>query len=371
MGKATKRKQDAERAKTPDFSGFLLRSKTETAQKRAESERFNPIALISGYAEYAIRPLEIFEARTRSLNPQTRTRELLRYAFNQYSPPTFLYAAWETDTRKDYKYLFGVPEEYRLWYLALAQGKSLYKECSLGLLSKKETFYFSTCSLPVSIPEAIWYSVIRAMGEGVASPLARKIASTKLSSQPVNEFWRGVARWFVKYAPRVHQMNDLLDYITTRHREHPEWHLKDQTLSGLEKAMRSWHRDLSRTSSMVHLKWEGLALPDLVLERLEKGEKVTWSFHQITTGKELAEEGNRQHHCVSSYAQRCATGTCSIWSVRQKDYFGTESRVLTVEVDRGGNIGQIRGYANRLARPVELSILKSFAAKNGFRVAGG
>jgi hypothetical protein len=41
-----------------------------------------------------------------------------------------------------------------------------------------------------------------------------------------------------------------------------------------------------------------------------------------------------------------------------------------VEVDGTGNIRQIRGYANRLARPAELLVLKSFAAKSGFRVGG-
>lgn len=374
MGKATKRKQEAQQARMPDFNGLFLKSKEVEAKKQADIASFNPLKIIEGYESQAIRSLEDFEPRTRSLNTSTRGRELVRYAFNKYNPPAFLYNVWDSQPQKDqYKYLFGIPEDFRLWYLALSQGRSLYKECSMGLLTKRETFYVSTCPYPFTIPEAIWYSVIRCMDEDAPAALARKIASTKISGHKIDDFWKGVARWFMKNNTSIRQMNDLLDYVANRHQENGEWYLKDQTLAGLQKAMQSWHRELYRTRTMCrqYEKWEGIKTPDCQMETDGKSangkrKKIHWRFHQIKTGKELSEEGNKMHHCVSSYGASCHSGRVSIWSLTSDDQ-GFVTRALTIEIS-GGSIVQARGYANRPARPDELRVLRDWAAKCNFSI---
>lgn len=372
MGKATKRKQEAEEARKPDYNGLLLQAKTTQAKKHAEIVSFDPMTVIRNFANDAIRPLDAFTPRTRSLNTSTRTRELIRYAFNKYNPPPFLYNAWDSEPKplsNNFEYLFGVKEDWRKWYLALAQGKSLYKECSMGLLTKRETFYFSTCPFTFTIAQAVWFSVIRCLDETAPSSLARKIASTKLSNYRVDDFWKGVARWFIENDTSVRQMNDLLDYIHNRHAERPDWYIKDQTLTGLQKAMQSWHRELYRMRSMSvkYEKWEGISLPDSQIEQGAGRKKIHWRFHQIKTGKELAEEGNKQHHCVSSYGSRCASGACSIWSLTT-DEPGAVVRALTIEV-AGKDIVQARGYANRSPKNSELAALREWASKSGFRLA--
>lgn len=373
MGKATRKKQEAEQARKPDYNSLFLQAKTTQAKKKAEIDSFDPMTVIRGYANDAIRPLETFTPRTRSLSTATRTRELIRYAFNKYSPPPFLYGVWDEDpnqpSRISHEFLFGIKEDWRKWYLALAQGKSLYKECSMGLLTKRETFYFSTCQYPLTIPGAVWYSIIRCLDEERPASLARKIACTKLCGRPVDDFWKGVARWFMNNETSIRQMNDLMDYISNRHTENREWYLKDQTLSGLQKAMHSWHREMYRTRSMSikYDKWDGINLPDSQIEQGGGRKKIHWRFHQIKTGKELAEEGNKQHHCVSSYGSRCASGACSIWSLTN-DEPGAVVRVLTIEV-AGKDIVQARGYANRSPKTQELAILREWASKSGFRLA--
>jgi hypothetical protein len=370
MGKATKRKQEEFAARQPDFNSFFLKSKEIEAKKEAELASFNPLNLIRGYEDRAIRPLNQFIPRTRSLNMETRSRELVRYAFNKYNPPAFLYNVWASDKEAQNTYLFGLKEDFRHWYLTLVQGGSLYKECSMGLLTKRETFYFSTCPYTFTIPQAVWYSVIRCIDETAPAAVARKIASTKLASNSIDDFWKGVARWFMLNNTSIRQMNDLLDYITNRHREHPEWYIKDQTLVGLQNAMQSWHRELYRMRSMSikYTKWDGIEVGDSKFERGLGKKKVHYHFHQIKTGKELAEEGNKQHHCVSSYGSQCASGKCSIWSMTQQDAFGSYMRALTIEVSSDKTIVQARGYANRLPKPDEMSMLREWAAKAGFRI---
>lgn len=374
MGKATKRKQEAYKARQPDFNSLLFQAKETQVKKQADIASFDPMNVIKGYSNDAIRPLENFTPRTRSLNTTTRTRELIRYAFNKYNPPPFLYCVWDEDLkhpiRFPYEYLFGIKEDWRQWYLALAQGKSLYKECAMGLLTKRETFYFSTCPFTFTIPQAIWYSVIRCLDETAPTALARKIATTKLSNYRIDEFWKGVARWFIENDTSIRQMNDLLDYIHNRHTERPDWYIKDQTLTGLQKAMHSWHRELYRVRSMSvkYVKWDGIKVPNSDFERGHGKNKVVYKFNQLLTGKELAEEGNKQHHCVSSYGSKCHSGVCSIWSMKQRDQFGAFVRVLTIEVSSDGSIIQARGYANRSPKADETSMLREWAAKSGFKV---
>jgi hypothetical protein len=378
MGKATKKKQELLQARQPDFSGILAKASEIQAKKAYELESFDPLNVIKGYEGYAIRPLDRFIPRTRSLNKTTRCRELIRYAFNKYNPPEFLYSVWDPtswdQSNISYGHLFSgmIKEDFKLWYLALAQGRSLYKERTMGLLSRQETHYFATCPFALTMPQAVWYAVIRGMDEKAPPARARKFASTKLASHPIDEFWRGVVRWFARNEVSVRQMNDLLDYVAARHRENPEWYLRDQTLVNLQKSMHAWHRELYRAKAMStqYKSWEGIKVADSEIERVKNKTKTIWNFHQIKTGKELAEEGNRQHHCVSSYGSQCHSGAVSIWSLTQRDQFNSPSRALTIEVTREGTIVQARGYANRMPRADESSVLKEWAAKSGFRVRG-
>jgi hypothetical protein len=373
MGKATKRKQEEFEAQQPDFAKFLLQSKEAAEKKHAEIESFDPLIAIRGYENYALKSLEHFTPRTRSLNTSTRVRELVRYAFNKYNLPGFLYQVWDPEFKQDQLRIFpNIKEDFRHWYIALAQGKSLYKEHTMGILTKKETHYFSTCPYTFTIPEAIWYSVIRGLNEAASPSLAKKIASTKISNESVTDFWRGVAQWFMTHQTSAKNMNDLLDYIRNRHQANTEWHLRDMTLHNLERHMYTWHREMYRvrTMSVKYEKWQGIKVEDSVVERAQGTKKHTWwKFHQIVTGKELAEEGNKQHHCVSSYGAMCNSGQCSIWSLTFKDKVGNDGRALTIEV-RGKSIVQARGYANRSPKTDESSVLKEWAAKTGFRLKG-
>lgn len=79
--------------------------------------------------------------------------------------------------------------------------------------------------------------------------------------------------------------------------------------------------------------------------------------------------GQALHHCVASYAQDCARGRTSIWSL-QVDTGRGPHRALTVEVDVGKRtIRQARGKANRLPRQVEREVLERWAGQEGLRFA--
>lgn len=368
MGKSTKRKraEAEEKAIKP-----LLRLVQNNKDERVKAATvFDPIQPIRAYVElYGIRPIECFIPRTKSSNPHNRLMEAVRYAFNRYKTPSFLSQVWDAAPGTVYQTILG-PKliDYRDWYIALATGKSLYKECTKGLLTKQESHLFATCPFNLSITGAIWYAVIRAMDVGVS--LSRKIAETKLCDKRLDEFWRSVARWFSLHETTRKEMNDLLDYISYRHGESLEWHVKDHTLASLQRRMHSWHRELGRSSTLAlaYPEWKGIAVPDSSFTTGRDAKKYVWKFHQITTGKRLAEEGNKQRHCVSGYAAQCASGACSIWSLTAWDVIGNGVHALTLEV-RSDKVVQIRGKANRSATAGEMNVVKVWAQKSGFSLA--
>ena len=368
MGKSIKKKRAEieEKALIP----FIRLAKNNKEQAAKAAIVFDPKRTIRAYLDlYAVRSMDKFVSKIKSSNPHNQTMEVVRYAFNRYRTPAFLDSAWTDEPGMLYQNpIFGhssVLIDYRLWYIALATGKSLYKEYTKGLLTKQETHFFSTCPYALSVCGALWYAINRAMDIPIS--LSRKIASTRLSERIADEFWKSVARWFSVHQTSIKEMNDLLDYIANRHIENVEWHLKDHTLDSLRKRMRSWHRELGRSYQMIkdYPKWDGIDVPDLEIVRGSKSERTVWKFHQIKTGARLAEEGNKQHHCVASYASRCFNGDCSIWSLTKWNSAGKGWHVLSIQVV-GKCVSQVRGYANRLPKADEKNVMAEWATKSGF-----
>jgi hypothetical protein len=90
------------------------------------------------------------------------------------------------------------------------------------------------------------------------------------------------------------------------------------------------------------------------------------NFHLITRTKELALEGKRQNHCVSSYTSKIDLGKCAIYRV--------ENYTLELEPNGSGiKVAQFRGYGNASA-PSELvervfTMIKEFNQSKGTLIA--
>jgi PcfJ-like protein len=85
---------------------------------------------------------------------------------------------------------------------------------------------------------------------------------------------------------------------------------------------------------------------------------------QLTSLRELVDEGVAQRHCVSTYERGCREGRCSIWSLRRR-VDGRVERVLTLELTARREVAQVRGRANRLATRAERDVLSVWAAERG------
>ena len=79
-----------------------------------------------------------------------------------------------------------------------------------------------------------------------------------------------------------------------------------------------------------------------------------WKIIELTTGKELFEEGRALRHCVSGYAPACHSGHCAIFSLKCE-----ENPRITIEITLASKtVNQARGTFNRPANREEMDIIR-------------
>ena len=283
-----------------------------------------------------------------------RRKSLARFLFIKYAAPGFLYEVWDDD--KKYK-------RYVPWFITVAQGGSLFKQHTKGLLSKKETYMFLKGLDHFTIEQNIWYARAVCYGENIG--VAQRIARSKLHIQDyADEFWISVMRFFVQNPVEIREMNDLIDYIAFQKMENAEYTMKGRTLLSVGKQSEEWLRLLAKKAKY------GGVFPSMGLSTSsyftgKKDKRTKWTFHQIGDGRALVDESHAMRHCVSAYANSCAQGNQFIWSLVKPDIFGYESRCLTISVDSTKLITEVRGKCNRSPTNQEWVVVEAWANDNG------
>jgi hypothetical protein len=391
MGKSLKTKQRKAEAEESAFRQRFV----HFSRQAAIAPPVQPlIDEFTGYLDHCVRSPDAFVLRTRSNHRDKQALELARHLFGRFRVPRILeqvWAAYLPDTPTDRRVLPQrapgelVPNQplhlatnlsrcdFRAWFVCVATGGSLYKAHAKDWLTKKETHLFLGAPPTLELCQAMIYAVARAAGapEGGALRLAR----SKLAQKEFGPFWFDVVRFFClpDHMPTsIAIVNDLADYLDNRHREDAAFRLlgSAQTLPAVLRRMEQWHRSLARAKDLIGISWPGVDRPDHIIEQRDPDNKklmLSWCFHQIITGRELAAEGSAMRHCVFGYKTRCMSGECSIWSLTRTDAYGVKTRRLTIEVDRYGKIAQKRGLANRLPRPEENHLLDRWAQVMNFQ----
>jgi hypothetical protein len=132
----------------------------------------------------------------------------------------------------------------------------------------------------------------------------------------------------------VHEAQDVSDFVYAQHAVLPGAKITWQSLCRRSDA---WHRaGILAIPPERDVRWLALlprhAIGDLLAIELDSGAL-------------LAEEGLEQKHCVGTYANACASGSCRVFSLRREG-----RRLATVELrrDSGGHwdLAQVRGKCN-------------------------
>jgi hypothetical protein len=360
MGKRTKLREAQKRASEQALAARLHQHGRRKAPGFITTYgEFSPhyLARLEPYRALALRAPEQWRCKLRARCPDLRFLELVKFTFARFPVPKHLESVWleppdvalHADTAEP---------DFRRWYIAAAQGGSLYREYTHRLLSRAETHSFLNAPSKVkSARHALWYAVARAQGDGAA---ALRVARTKLVVFPLSHFWKDVARYFARNQISILEMNDLVDFIRAAKVADPAFNLNGRTLQALRRRMLEWHAWLRKGEQVGCQRWAGSTIPNSTREF----NGAIWRFKQIKREERLFEEGERMRHCVAAYKRACIEGALSIWSLTLERN-GRLHRCLTLEVDATGVVVQARGLANRRASAEELAVIAEWAAEQG------
>jgi hypothetical protein len=364
MSKIRKQREEDELAHEEKIVG-KLRNHPSQKKKKIEALNYKNVTFddIQAHHKYWVNSPRTWVNRQKTKNLTKLRVDLIRHVFGVYKCPRFLENVWLLEKN-------GAESELKFvdWYLAVAQGKSLFKECTKGILSKKETHAFLIAPNEFAVEQNIWWA--RGYCESKNNiGTAGKIAHSNLVMKDYkNEFWISVMRFFVRFPTRVSEMNNLMDFFTYTIRENENYSLKGRSLDTVRKSCEVWHRFLNKQRSIGGGNWDGCPITDSSYSVGKNEQKICWTMTQIKTGNDLLKEGQAMRHCVVSYKRSCMDGGTYIWSLSSKNYNGTMKRHLTIQLNQNFDVVQYQGVGNRDARPNEKTILQRWANDNGIQI---
>lgn len=322
------------------------------------------------FVKYPVAPIlfnawDLYEPKARNLNKRDRHRYYnptpVRIEHQSFEYKTFSIYTSENQTPVCHEI------DFRKWFICMSTGGSLFKEHMSNFFTKKETHTFVNLNIPsFTIGQGLIFSIAKCAGASEA--IAHKLARSKIHENTHSLFSdvrQKQIRYFANHFPQsLEELNDLWDYVICPDNQVGPLYGSGMTLDSLRKRMKDWHYSLNRSQKLGNHVWEGHAIENvLYTSNNAQGQLTEWSISQILNTKELAEEGTEQHHCVYGYLNSCKNGNVSIWSLKEKRG-RVFKRALTIELRNDGSVVQVRGYANRAARPHEKVIVSAWARDN-------
>ncbi len=367
MGRSTRKKQEEEAAKEAAVAERLSKYGNSGKTYRGIIDASILPKYVHRFRNRRLREYSNWTYRGKSKKIEKQRIELIRHAFAKYSVPSFLEDAFISEEKNTFN-------TYGKWYIAVAQGDSLYKTCTTGILTKKETHHFLQAPDKLAIAEAVWWARAVAISGDIG--IAYRIARSPIGMLSYeNEFNIDIHRFFTNNPVSMKEIEELLDYIHAMHTENADWTIKKRSLEAVRRQSEVWHRNMAKMRAIGGGSWEGMGVPPwkIVYGKSDpnpnKSTRTEWTIHEILTGNELAQEGNRMRHCVSGYKSRCMNGDTAIFSMRSHTMMKENQRHLTIQVTpERKSVNQVRGLANRMARPQEREIMGKWAHANGLLV---
>lgn len=333
--------------------------------------------MLVAMAPFWIRPIESWspatDATAADVGPSLVTHLLQRYAV-----PSSLHQPWRQPWIPALKWV--------LWLVLLGQGASLRRAGVHFGWRIEGRFHHHLLDAPDGIEPgaaAMWAEVARLGGQPrhyerlVAHP-AFVVDPTDAHRSGYDEgggeedarayrrFWLETATWLIGPGDELGDGDTalVLDWAVHRHTEErvrpPEagqtpFSWRGRTAAAAVEAARAHGAQLQR-ARWRHgppIAWSSAGRDATITDA-----DGTWTMQELCSVDALADESLAMHHCVATYAHRCARGDARIYSLTRDGV-----RQVTVEVDRQGRPVQIRGPYNRLPTPRELEVVTRWAGE--------
>lgn len=317
-------------------------------------------------------------------NVRRQFSSLARHLFAEWPVPAFMDSVWFLGNSREAVRQQG-------WFLHIGAGQNI-RAADLPLpYTKRMAHHFTQAPADYTVEAALRWGQIHGLG-GTAR-LVRAILGTRLGSSFEHcDFWTTVLQFFIANPMLdLARIGPIIDYIhhqrfvpqevfvapgaargvaERRGPPQPNFTMKGRTPASLLRQVESWHRTLAKVEQ-PRAEWPGSGIDGF--EFVEGGERggnlKVWTITELLSTKALVAEGRKMKHCVATYAQSCATGACSIWTLEVETFAG-RSKMFTIQVDLARRlICQVRGKCNVLPGEKHLGILRRWAEQAGLRLA--
>ncbi len=303
-----------------------------------------------------LRPLP--EWTTKGKGRESMFRSLASHLLAKYPMPNILWGAFFENS---------VPKIAPV-VSRVAAGGSLFKEVQEGALPVPLTR--KMCHEFLSLPGEKFVEGIRTVqiraNQGDRTLLRAWMGTTvgaEINRKEEELFWATVLLWFCQN-PMLdrHQTVPILDFITHRRREEPDFSMKGRSPLAFLRAVDEWHGDLARTKAITGKEYAPSGFKGgHFITKDRNGLEYHWHVAEILTDKLLAAEGSAMRHCVYSYAFNIERGMTSIWSITCSG-----ERKATIEVrNQARSVVQARGKCNAALGSHESKVLLKWAQNNG------
>lgn len=303
---------------------------------------------------YRWRP-ELFESLHKELIHIKGMDEITEFLFSSFKIPQII-------IRKFYcQHKWGGEPDDLLWISHIVKGDSIRSIPSLPCtMSKRASFIFFTLSpdLDLTMKNAWIYSAM--LSNGVEEKYAYQAISYIRDFRQVN-YWLKVVPILYTKGLRINDLREVMDYLIFKELEEgqviPLAKLKIQTL---RFRVAKWHQDMYFE---IHY-GKDRKLPSSGIRKYEipQADDSVITFTQITTKRDLWEEGRAMRHCVFSYLGSVMFRQCYIFSVRKEITDANFTRLLTIEL-RGNKIVQVKGMFNRPPVDLEMEYIKEWVTQ--------
>jgi hypothetical protein len=256
------------------------------------------------------------------------------------------------------------PLQWIAWYVLAGQGASIHRARSLFRWNTSAPLlrHFAHAPARLHPEDACAWAEIRRLGGGdeefqrlrvhagyafgPTTPMPdhfRRAEAHEGSAEQFSVFWADTVRWLTKN--RTTLTDEMCNLILP-------WALHQYTEDVADDRVFLWKgRSVAQTHRLAVEYDRSLKLPyEAVCWRSQGWDAAwgvwadqEWTMRELTSGRELYEEGSAMSHCVASYALRCRGGASAIFSLRCNG-----ERRLTLELDpQTRRIVQARGPHNR------------------------
>lgn len=332
-----------------------------------------------------VRPLEQWQPQSKG--SYAAFRALCAHLWYRFAPPPCFHAIFGKPEvrwyRGQFRLLFDLHSD-RLAALGrlIGRGEGRAEAIEAGLLwptFTKKMWHLLVCSKVQGDPlRAIREAQV--LAHGGSQSLVHGLCGSPLGREFMDQevFWDTVIQWLCQETKRrasieAKDVGPLFDYLKHRKTNQPDFSIKGRSLGRVVASMEAWHEEIALEKRVAQSMFEPSGYPQAQYEVQgdTPEEPIRWSMEELLSSRAVVEEGRHHRHCVRLYVDRVAAKRCAIWRLNRAVGDGEPKSVLTIEVDlRRGEIVQIRGRLNRLAKRTEMSIIKRWAQDAQLRISG-